>query len=60
MAMTRKDYEKYLINYYTKVNKPKGVSIKDIKKQISNSQLADLKDEYNLIKSVLKKSKLNK
>ena len=53
-------YERFLLNYYTKVNKPKGVSIKDIRENISNSQLTDLIDEYRLVKQVSKKSKLTK
>ena len=57
--MNRKETEKFILSYYTK-NKPKGVSLKQMKEQISNSVLADLKDEVALIKSINKKSKLNK
>ena len=56
---TRKATETFLLNYY-KENKPKGVTLKQIKATIEESFLADLTDEVRRIKQTIKKSKIIK
>lgn len=55
--VSRKTTEMFLINYY-KENKPKGVTLKQIKLTIEESYLADLTDEVRRIKQTIKKSKV--